>query len=74
MNAGLFGMIDTTNKMTLKKAPQTEIMDRLLMEYDVFKCFVSANPLDGLYPYIKQFSFISNFKNNENITGNFVFI
>ena len=43
------------------------------MEYDVFKVFVSGNPLDGLYTYIKKFNFISQFKEKENY-GAFVII
>ncbi len=74
INMGLFGMMEDTNKITLKQADNITLMDKLLLEYDVFKCFVSGNPLDGLYPYLKQFSFISNFKNNEEAVGNFVFV
>jgi hypothetical protein len=51
----------------------SSFLEKLMMEYDVFKCFVSANPLDGLYLYLKSFSFISQYKNTEK-TGNFVFV
>ncbi|PJA48816.1 MAG: hypothetical protein CO170_01560 [candidate division SR1 bacterium CG_4_9_14_3_um_filter_40_9] len=73
MNGGLFGMIETTSTITFKETAETSIMDRLLMEYDVCKCFVSGNPLDGLYAYLKNFSFISQFKNTENV-GTFMFV
>jgi len=67
MSGWLFGMIETTSTITFKEALPTSMMDRLLMEYDVCKCFVSGNPLDGLYAYLKNFSFISQFKNTENV-------
>jgi len=59
-------MIETTSTIVFKDVVQTSMMDRLLMEYDVCKCFVSGNPLDGLYLYLKNFSFVSQFKNTEN--------
>jgi hypothetical protein len=58
-------MIETTSTITFKETAETSMMDRLLMEYDVCKCFVSGNPLDGLYPYLKNFSFVSQFKNTD---------
>jgi len=42
------------------------MMQRLMLEYEVFKVFVSGNPLDGLYAYIKKYNFISQFKEKEN--------
>jgi hypothetical protein len=60
-------MIETTSTITFKETPPATMMERLLMENDVCKCFVSGNPLDGLYPYLKNFSFISQFKNTENV-------
>jgi hypothetical protein len=42
------------------------MMERLMMEYEVFKVFVSGNPLDGLYTHIKKYNFISQFKEKEN--------
>lgn len=73
MNAWLFGMIETTSAITLKETPLTSMMEKLLMEYAVCKCFISGHPLDGLYPYLKNFSFISQFKNTENVWM-FVFV
>ncbi len=70
---GLFGMMEMATKMVFKPWPTTTMMERLLMEYDVFKVFVSGNPLDGLYTYIKKFNFISQFKEKENY-GAFVII
>ncbi len=69
----LFGMMDMATKITLKSETKSTMMERLFMEYEVFKVFVSANPLDGLYPYIKKCNFISQFKEKESF-GNFVII
>ena len=62
----LFGMMEMSTKMTLKAWPATTMMERLMLEYEVFKVFVSGNPLDGLYTYIKRYNFISQFKEKEN--------
>jgi len=64
--SGLFGMMEMSTKMTLKPTPPTTMMERLMMEYEVFKVFVSGNPLDWLYLYIKRYNFISQFKEKEN--------
>jgi hypothetical protein len=58
-------MMDMVNIITLKKMPETTMMERLMMEYEVFKVFVSGNPLDGLYMYIKRYNFISQFREKE---------
>ncbi len=62
----LFGMMEMSTKMTFKPWPSTTMMQRLMMEYEVFKVFVSGNPLDWLYTYIKRYNFISQFKEKEN--------
>lgn len=72
-NAGLFWMMEMSTKMVLKQGPTTTMMERLLLEYEVFKVFVSGNPLDGLYTYIKRYNFISQFKEKENF-WNFVIV
>ncbi|MEI8253383.1 MAG: hypothetical protein WCG25_06675 [bacterium] len=59
-------MESMVTKLELKKHKETSMMEKLMMEQEVFKAFVSANPLDGLYPYLKKFSFISQFQNTEN--------
>jgi len=69
----LFGMMEMDTKMTLKIWPTTTMMERLMLEYEVFKVFVSGNPLDGLYTYIKKYNFISQFKEKENF-WNLVFV
>ncbi len=62
----LFGMMEMDTKMTLKVWPATMMMEKLMLEYEVFKVFVSGNPLDGLYAFIKKYNFISQFKEKEN--------
>lgn len=37
------------------------------MEQEVLKSFISGNPLDGLYPYIKKYSFLNQVKSAENL-------
>ncbi|HMS91478.1 MAG TPA: hypothetical protein PKC87_04620 [Candidatus Absconditabacterales bacterium] len=70
---GLFGMMEMSTKITFKPGPTTSMMERLMLEYEVFKVFVSGNPLDGLYTYIKRYNFISQFKEKENF-GSLVII
>jgi len=41
--------------------------EKLMMEQDVFKCFVSWHLLDWLYPYIKKSSFLSRLNVEKNI-------
>lgn len=68
-NVGLFGMMEMSTKMTLKPVAESTMMERLMMEYEVFKVFVSWNPLDGLYLHIKRYNFISQFKEKESFGG-----
>ncbi|MEI7919604.1 MAG: hypothetical protein WCH65_05400 [bacterium] len=68
-NVGLFGMMEMSTKMSLKPGPETTMMEKLMMEYEVFKVFVSGNPLDGLYTHIKRYNFISQFKEKEGFGG-----
>ena len=70
---GLFGMMEMSSKMTLKQVPVATVIEKLMMEYEVFKVFVSGNLLDGLYLYIKRYNFISQFKEKENF-WNFVIV
>jgi len=64
LSAGLFGGIMKPT-LQLKKSPDTTKMDKLLLEYDVFKTFVSGHPFDGLYQYAKKkFTLISALKAN----------
>ena len=69
----LFGMMEMSTKMTFKPWPPTTMMERLMLEYEVFKVFVSGNPLDWLYTYIKRYNFISQFKEKEGF-GNLIIV
>lgn len=65
LSAGLFWWIMKPT-LVLQKSPETTKMDKLLMEYDVFKTFVSGHPFDWLYQYCKRkFSLISQLKVTE---------
>lgn len=68
---GLFGWMETS--IALKKSDSSTLMERLMMEQEVFKAFVSWNPLDGLYKYIKKFTFLSLVKEKTDI-GNFIIV
>ncbi|MFA7298319.1 MAG: hypothetical protein WC010_01615 [Candidatus Absconditabacterales bacterium] len=70
---GLFDMMEMSTTMILKQGPTTTMMERLMLEYEVFKVFVSGNPLDGLYTYIKRYNFITQFKEKENF-GNLIIV
>lgn len=74
MGGWLFGMTDVQTKITYKTTHQTSFMEKLMMDQEVFKSFVSWHPLDGLYYYIKKFSFISQFKGKEKVTGTFIIV
>ncbi|HCB51587.1 TPA: hypothetical protein DEP21_03360 [Patescibacteria group bacterium] len=41
MGGGLFGMSEMATKITFKTNHQTSFMERLMMEQDVFKSFIS---------------------------------
>ena len=68
---GLFGGMETF--IELKKTESSTLMERLMMEQEAFKSFISGNPLDGLYKYIKKFTFLSQVKDKSDI-GQFVII
>jgi hypothetical protein len=59
--------------ISLKKSDSSALMERLMMEQEVFKAFVSGNPLDGLYKYIKKHTFLSQVKDKAE-AGNFIVI
>lgn len=65
---GLFW--DLENKIPLKKVEKSTLMERLMMEQEVFKTFVSWNPLDWLYKMIKKRTLLSNIKDKTDV-GNF---
>jgi len=74
MSGGLFGFQEETHKIVFRNTYTTQIMEKLMMEQEVFKSFVSGHPLDWLYLHLKRYSFISQFKGKENVTGPFVFV
>ncbi len=55
----LFGNDAIASNLELQKAEPATHMQKLMMEQDAFKTFVSGHPLDGLYLYLKKYSFIS---------------
>ena len=65
---GLFWELE--NKIPLKKVEKSTLMERLMMEQEVFKTFVSWNPLDWLYKFIKKRTLLSNIKDKTDV-GNF---
>jgi DNA polymerase III alpha subunit len=67
MNMWLFGLDENTQKISFNKRYETSFEDKLMMEQDVFKCFVSWHLLDWLYPYIKKSSFLSRLNIEKNI-------
>ena len=46
-------------KVVLKKCDEASHIEKLLMEQEVLKSFITWNPLDWLYQYIKKFSFLN---------------
>lgn len=67
----LFGGLATS--IPFKKNEKSTLMERLLMEQEVFECFLSWNPLDGLYLYIKKNSLFYS-QINEKFQGDFTVI
>ena len=67
MDLWLFWGMGVDAVVPLKQIPPANHMEKLMMENDVLKVFVSWNPLDGLYQYIKKFSFINQILEQEQI-------
>lgn len=61
-NASQWLFWDLESKIPLRTVEESTLMERLMMEQEVFKAFISWNPLDGLYKFIKKKTFISNIK------------
>ena len=68
---GLFW--DLQSYIVFKKQTPSTLMERLMMEQEVFSCFLSGNPLDGLYPWIKKTSLFYS-QINEKFQGNFTLV
>ena len=66
-NASQWLFWDLENKIPLKKVEKSTLMERLMMEQEVFKTFVSWNPLDGLYKFIKKRTLLSNIKDKTDV-------
>lgn len=63
----LFDFWAVQSNLAFKNKFQTKLLDKLLLEYEVFKTFISAHPFDWLYKYIKsKYNFISMFKDIED--------
>lgn len=56
---GLFGGLQVDTKIQMRSAQPSNLLERLMMEQETFKAFISGNPLDGLYQYIKKGSFLN---------------
>jgi len=67
MDMWLFGWDESTQKISFSKIFETSFEEKLMMEQDVFKCFVSWHLLDWLYNYIKKWSFLSRLNIEKNI-------
>ena len=59
MDMWLFGWDDSTSKIVFQNRKETTLLQKLMLEQDVLKSFVSWHPLDGLYSYLKKGSFFS---------------
>lgn len=63
----LFDVWAIETKLEFKEIFETNLMEKLMMEYEVFNTFVSWHPFDWLYKYIKwKYNFISQFKDVED--------
>jgi hypothetical protein len=51
---GLFGGLQVDTKIQMRAVQPSNLLERLMMEQETFKAFISGNPLDGLYQYIKK--------------------
>lgn len=64
---GLFGPVGLDTSLQLKPVSPSTHMERLMMEQEVLKAFLSGNPLDGLYLHIKRGSFLNQVKEQEAV-------
>ena len=72
-NASQWLFWELENRIPLKTTENSTLIERLLMEQEVFKTFVSWNPLDWLYKFIKKKTLLSNIKDKTDV-GNFEII
>ena len=66
-NASQWLFWDLENKIPLKNVEKSDLMERLMMEQEVFKAFISWNPLDWLYKFIKKRTLLSNIKDKNDV-------
>ena len=66
-NASQWLFWELENKIPLKKVEKSTLMERLMMEQEVFKTFISWNPLDWLYKFIKKRTLLSNIKDKTDV-------
>jgi len=59
-NASQWLFWELESKIPLKKVQPSSLMQRLMMEQEVFKTFISWNPLDWMYKFIKKKTLLSN--------------
>lgn len=72
MDNWLFGGWDMDMSLQLKPYPIATIKQKMLWEYECLRIFLSINPFDWLYNYLKKNTFISQLE--ENYVWNFKLI
>lgn len=70
MDQGLFGASEVATQLIFQKEYPMTLMEKLTMEYDVLRVFVSEHVLDWLYPYIKKTGFLSQLE-DDSFSGPF---
>lgn len=68
---GFFWWLEST--IPFQKTTPSTLMGNLMMEQEVFSSFLSGNPLDGLYPWIKKNAIFYS-QINATFQGNFTLI
>lgn len=71
MSGGLFGMESVATDIVYKDVYETSFLEKLMMDFSMYKTFVSGHPFDGLYPFLKKNNFISQVKDTEDF-GQFI--
>lgn len=66
-NASHWLFWDLESKIPLKRVQPSSLMQRLMMEQEVFKTFISWNPLDWIYKFIKKKTLLSNIKDKTDV-------
>lgn len=62
LDMGLFGGMAETQELVFQETSTTSIIEKCKYDVEIFKNMISWHPLDGLYPYIKKFGFIEQYK------------